>query len=391
MRYTTRHPRDARPGTPRRRPAAQPAATGEATSGRARGERGFALLVSLIAIVGLTALATGGFFLADSERKTSTNHHASVEAFHLAEAGLNQFLGNTDGQPATGWRAPYDYPDADGEAAVLVERVGTTRDGQDLYRVLSEGRYRPDGPNPVTRRVGTITVLNMGTLPTPPASVTSGGGITKNGNSGLISGVNPDSCGGGSRAGVRVPEDPGYNGKEDPLEGSPLADSVSNPFDFLPDPPEDWWQGVIDGTTIPHDYTLKSDDSSANWPDFSQVGDDEMPVTYVDKNSIELGDEEDGRGLLVVRGDATFKGQFDWDGVILIGGAVTDNGQGKIQGGVMTGLNVLLGEDVGQDDLEDVDTLDGTKKYLFNMCIIEQVQNATATLSGVSSTWHEEI
>lgn len=390
MRDTTRHPRTVRPKPPRRRRAAQPAAAGETTGRRARGERGFALLVSLIAIVGLTALATGGFFLADSEQKTSTNHHASVEAFHLAEAGLSEYLGNTSGQPATGWYGPYEYPDADGEAAVLVERVGTTRDGQDLYRVLSEGRYRPDGPNPVTRQVGRITVLNLGTLPTPPASVTSGGGITKNGTSGKISGVNPDSCGGGDRAGVRVPEDPGYTGKEDPLEGTPLADSVSNPFDFLPDPPDEWWQGMIDGTTVPHDYTLKSDDSSSNWPDFSTVEED-MPVTYVDKNSIELGDNEDGRGLLIVRGDVTFKGEFDWDGVILIGGAVTDQGQGQIQGGVMTGLNVLLGQSVSQDDLEDTDTLNGTKKYLFNLCIIQQVQNATATLAGVSSTWHEEI
>ena len=63
----------------------------ETGSGR---QGGFALLVSLIAIVGLTALATGGFLLANSERRVSSNHHDVVEAFYLANAGLNDYLGN---------------------------------------------------------------------------------------------------------------------------------------------------------------------------------------------------------------------------------------------------------------------------------------------------------
>lgn len=354
------------------------------------GERGFALLVSLIAIVGLTALATGGFFLADSERKTSSNHHASVEAYHLAEAGLNQFLGTVGGPPSTSGSYPYSYPGAEGDAEVFVERVGTTRDGQELYRIRSVGQFRPGGSSTAaTREVGTVTVLNSGTIPTPPSAIASGGGISKNGSSGTISGV--DQCGQtADRAAVRVPEDPGYiqSGGGDVLEGDPPADSVANPFDFI-DSGQQWWESMIDGTGVPHDYTLKSDDSSANWPDFSTMDGDEMPVTYVDKNSIDLGDNQDGRGLLILRGDVNFKGNFDWEGIILVGGSVTDSGQGQIEGAMMTGLNTLIGEDVSQDDLED--SLDGTKKYLFDSCIVEAVQNATATLAGVPSTWHEEI
>lgn len=390
MRDTTRNQRCAQTGAAGRRYAREAARPEGSTGHRARGERGFALLVSLIAIVGLTALATGGFFLADSEHKTSTNHHASVEAFHLAEAGLNQYLGSASGSPALGWHTPYEYPDVDGEAAVLVERVGTTRDDQALYQVTSEGRFHPDAPNPVTRRVGVVTVLNANSIPDPEASVTSGGGITKNGNSGLISGY--DNCNSASdRAGVRVPTDPGYDGKEDPVEGDPPVEEVSSPFDFLEPGAEEWWDGMLDGTTVPHDYTLGSDSESSHWPDFDELPDDEMPVTYVDRNNVDLGDNQDGRGLLIVRGDATLQGSFDWDGMIIVGGSITDNGQGQIKGAVMTGLNVLKGEDVGQDDLEDVDSLNGTKKYLFDSCIVQEVQNATATLSSVASTWHEQF
>jgi hypothetical protein len=143
---------------------------------------------------------------------------------------------------------------------------------------------------------------------------------------------------------------------------------------------------MLDGTTVPHDHVLNSDDSSSNWPEF---GETEMPVTYVDKNSINLGDQQDGRGLLIVKGDVSFGGNFDWDGIIVAGGTITDNGTGQIQGAVMSGLNTLLGEDVAQDDLENIDDLNGTKKYLFDSCIIDQLQNSLATVAGIGGTWEE--
>lgn len=355
--------------------------------GRA-GERGFALLVSLIAIVGLTALATGGFFLANAERQMSTNHHAAVEAFHLANAGLSNFMGTVSGDPAAASPRSYSYTGDGGWADVTASFVGTARGDERLFLIESVGSYDPNGSgNAVTRRVAKIAVLNENIIPTPPAPLTSGGGITKNGSSGLISGI--DQCGNDAdRSAVRVPTDPGYSqsGGGDVLEGAdPLADSVSNPFDFIPDA-ENWWQGMLDGTTVPHDHTLQSDDSSSNWPEF---GETEMPVTYVDKNSINLGDEQDGRGLLIVKGDVSFGGNFDWDGIIVAGGTITDNGTGQIQGAVMSGLNTLFGEDVAQDDLENIDDLNGTKKYLFDSCIIDQLQNSLATVAGIGGTWEE--
>lgn len=350
---------------------------------------GFALLVSLIAIVGLTALATGGFLLANSERRVSTNHHDVVEAFYLANAGLNDYLANQKGTPPPGPTAygPYGY--AAGSASVTVRQVSTAGGAGDapIYVVESEGRYDPnDTGDPVTRTVRTVSLLDLAVLPTPPAAITSGGGARKNGASGLISGQ--DECGvDGDRPAIRVPEDEGFEGKDDALEGSdPPVDSVADPFDFIPDG-ESWWNGLRDGTTVPHDYTVDSDNNS--FPDLE--GESDMPVTYIDQDSYELGKNESGKGLLIVRGNATLKGNFEWDGMILVGGSLTDNGQGQVRGGVMTGLNVLRGEDVSADDLADTDRLDGTKKYLFNSCIVDQVQSSSAILAELPGTWHERI
>ena len=129
------------------------------------------------------------------------------------------------------------------------------------------------------------------------------------------------------------------------------------------------------------------------FPDTHEGSD--MPVTYVDQESIRLGSGESGQGLLIVRGNVNFLGGFEWDGIVLVGGSVTDNGVGEIEGAVMTGLNRLRDMAVGEDDLDndtsDDDTLNGTKKFLFHSCNVKQVQNATAVLAELPGTWHERI
>lgn len=361
------------------------------------GQGGFALLVSLIAIVGLTALATGGFLLANSERQVSSNHQAVVEAFYLADAGLNDYLGNQSGQPPAGptTYGPYSY--YEGSAVVTVTRVSTAGASGDpgVYLVESEGRYDPSATgNPVTRTVSTVTLLDLSILPRPPGAITSGGGIKKSGSSGEINGN--DECGAESAvAGVRVPVG-GYDqsGGGTVVYGDPAVEESTDPLDLDSDgSTEDearWWQGVLDGATVQHDHVI--DESGDSWPDTS--GGD-MPVTYVDQNNYSVGSEESGKGLLIVRGNVSFKGGFNWDGIILVGGSVTDNGIGEIEGGVMTGLNKLLGKTVSQDDLaqdtNDDDTLNGTKKFLFHSCYVKQVQQSSAVLAELPGTWHEKI
>ena len=371
---------------------------------RGREEGGFALLVSLIAIVGLTALATGGFLLANSERQVSSNHQAVVEAFYLANAGLNDYLASQTGAPPAGptTYGPYSYEG--GSASVRVMRVSTAEDpgrttgaagDPGLYLVTSEGRYDPNGTgDAVTRTVSSVTIIDPSTVPDFNAAITSGGGIQKQGSSGEINGN--DECGQESaRAGVRVPVD-GYDqsGSGTVVYGDPPVEEVEDPLDFDGDggtvDEEEWWNGVLDGREVEHDYVVKSGD---DFPNTSGSG--AMPVTYVDQDNVSLGDTESGQGLLIVRGNVNFLGGFDWNGIILVGGSVTDNGIGEIEGAVMTGLNRLKGEYVGQDDLDndtnDDDTLNGTKKFLFHSCYVEQVQQANAVLAELPGTWHERI
>lgn len=366
-----------------------------AVIGRDR-EGGFALLVSLIAIVGLTALATGGFLLANSERRVSSNHHSVVEAFYLANAGLNDYLANQSGQPPAGptTYSPYNsYPG--GSASVTVQRVATAAGDAGLYEVTSTGSYDPNGTgNPVTRTVSTVALLDYSVLPKPPGAITSGGGIQKQGSSGEINGN--DECGVESAvSGVRVPVG-GYeqSGDGEVVYGDPPVEEISDPLDFDGDgstaDEADWWQGIQDGTGIQHDHVVASGD------EFPDTSGGDMPVTYVDQDSYSLGSGESGQGLLIVSGNVNFGGGFDWNGIILVGGTVTDNGIGEINGGVMTGLNSLTdpnwsGTDDLDNDTNDDDTLNGTKKFLFHSCYVKQVQQSSAVLAELPGTWHERI
>ena len=61
-------------------------------------ERGAALVIVLIALVGLTALAAAGMVTTGSDLKIAGNMDASTRAFNAADAGLKTFIGsNTDG------------------------------------------------------------------------------------------------------------------------------------------------------------------------------------------------------------------------------------------------------------------------------------------------------
>ena len=61
-------------------------------------ERGAALVIVLIALVGLTALAAAGMVTTGSDLQIAENMDSSTRAFFAADAGLKTYMGsNSDG------------------------------------------------------------------------------------------------------------------------------------------------------------------------------------------------------------------------------------------------------------------------------------------------------
>jgi hypothetical protein len=93
-----------------------------------------------------------------------------------------------------------------------------------------------------------------------------------------------------------------------------------------------------------------------------------------------------GRGLLIVTGDLTLGGNQQWDGIILVGGKIVDNGSGNIAGAVVTGLN-LKREDPWPSTVTQSSQAQGTKDYQYNSCSVEAAASGMRRLSQITNAW----
>lgn len=342
-------------------------------------ERGFALVATLVALTGLTVLAAGGWYLSDAERRTADAFQRSVDAFYVAQAGLSRFLDEHRGVPSSS----RTYAFAGGEARVEARPLAFDGDDREVYLVESEGRVDGGG----TRRVSRLTVLDP-LVAKAPGTLISGAGVIKNGSSGTIDGAdgsNPNDCRVGGQPtgpGLYVKDDgqPGYSTVPSSVpEGDPPVQELSDPLAPLGLD----WQSVVDGRRLIPDYTVPSD----GWPNFSSLDPDAYPVIYADDpGGFSVGGSDDGRGLLVVRGDLEMNGSFRWDGLILVGGAIISDGRQHIAGSVVTGLNATLDP---PEPVADTDLGNGNMTFGYDACEIWKASRAAGVLVERASTWSE--
>lgn len=333
------------------------------------GEEGFALILVLFVLVGLTAMATAGFLSTDSEYQVSESHASNLHAFNAASAGLHEYLGTSITGVDT---LVFSYPNA--TATAWGEQMLTLTPNREMLRISADAQYVSPVGDTASRRLHTFAVhtLKVGNL-NAQAALASGAGIDKNGGAGTISGFDvattSDCPTGGTadKAGVAVPPG-GYNqnGGSSVPEGSPDIDESQTGIDLLNATGIDWNDIVNQGGINP-DYTVPPD----TWPNLASLPPNEWPLIYVTSPNATLGPGESGRGVIIARYDVTMSGNFDWDGIMLVGGAVISDGFQEINGATVTGLNLLLGESVSDTDLGN-----GNKVFQYHSCNVLAAQQA---------------
>lgn len=347
-------------------------------------QRGSALLIVLVVLVGLTVLGAAGLTLTDNDLRQSENVEASTDAYYAADAGLQRYLGESNDGTST-----ESYTIGSLPVTVTPTLMGTLAGGENMYRVRSVATHTAPSGGTTQRAVSSLAIYKPGTPVNVTAALASGTGLTKNGGSGTISGedladLGDSSCPqvpGPDVAGVTVPTS-GYSQSG----GSPVPDSIDyqpSASDVLNGTGIDWESLHEDGGGDP-DYVVPPD----SWPDFGSLPADEWPVIFVDGNA-SLSPSESGRGTIVITGNLTMSGSFDWDGLILAGGYMTSNGYQTITGGTITGLNILLGESVPTSDIGN-----GNKKFLYNSCYVKLASQKIMDGGGMAEfpgSWHEEI
>jgi hypothetical protein len=150
---------------------------------------GFALIIVLVALVGVTALAGAGLMMSDSDLRMSQNSRAVTHAFYTANAGLHEYLATErDGEDTI----TYSY--TSGAATVEGRKLLDVGDGRILYRLVSNGRYAPPEGGIASRTVSTVAMYAAADI-TVPASFTAPAGLVKDGGAGTISGADYASSG----------------------------------------------------------------------------------------------------------------------------------------------------------------------------------------------------
>ena len=356
-------------------------------------------MVILVMFILVGALASG-FALLSGERASDDATIQGQAAAALAETGLQQGLRNRTGLglsavPAAGTeslRVSFAGGYADIMTTQLRPAVGTTVPA--LFVVRSRGVNQRTGTakggDAVQMASAFATYQKMAMK--VQSSMTGINGINKAGNSGIISGV--DQClvaNGGTGTtlpAVAVPANPGFTGKDSALVGNPKVDTIgATATDAAAEVPFDW-DAIVNGNAITPDFDLPS--TGAGFPDAAwfTANPNRWPVIIVRNGpspNTQFTLSSKGRGMLIVFGDLRLSGTLaGWDGIVLVGGRLRSDGTNEVQGATITGLNVKLGYNVADNNVNDVN---GTKKYLYNSCNVTRALATMGTLRVYQNTW----
>jgi type II secretory pathway pseudopilin PulG len=343
------------------------------------------LTIIVLAIMGVAVAVS--FFRLSSERRTSGDNQAQIDAFMVAQSGINRYLSTVNGKPAVaaGAVSTFNYNDLPGGTArvdMMMLRESTSTLLPAVYVITSRGvatgAKRYDSRSPAAER--TVATYALWT-PAPfdlDAALTSLTSMDKNGGSGSMSGV--DACGVMPPIpGVAVPNGAflngtSYNGVGGPIDGNPdnlpIPLGTAGPAGTAKDQVDIDWAAITAGTVLPPDFVYPA------WPNATDML--KWPVIRVNGDFTLPGD---GQGILIVTGNVTLSGSKNWDGLILAGGTITSNGNNTTSGAVIAGLNVKLGQNV------PASTLNGNKTYQYNSCNLTRALSHVGSIQRVRNGW----
>jgi hypothetical protein len=368
-----------------------------------RTRRGFALPMTILVTVVLSAALTAAFLATASETTTNMSIRGQSRAFMVAQMALERFLQAPDSMTTC--------PTCDTlRTTPLVETYARAVDSDSAYITVTRVRHQSGANIPAVyfiqargidkrfklggrlagvdaeRSVGLYAQWNTNTMQVLSAW-TSLTGLRKNGSSGLLSGV--DECGQmPTIAGTTVGKgDITWSGSTDWAQGNPPIDTSKTSADLAASMKIDW-NSIINGNSIVADFTIPDQAfPEAGWfvADTSR-----WPIIRIKTPGFTLPHK--GRGLLIVEGDFTISGSNMWDGIILVGGKLTSNGNNTVAGAVVSGLNALLpGAPPIPDSEFDDSQANGQKTYQYSSCKVARATKALQRYRVLANTWADNL
>jgi hypothetical protein len=340
-------------------------------------KRGFALPVAVFGLVVVGVLVTGGFYLARQETRIGIASERATAAFYIAERGANEVMAEWD-IDAFGSLPNWGTAVAADTSADGIWSVNVTRMTPRLFFLLVNGSVTQGDAvlGTAGRMLGYVARLTSPSIQ-PQAALSTVGTITVGGSS-VISGYDSIPGEWGSAycdapappvAGVLVDSLSNiiFDGKKQETLGDPeflennhlTADSLLNFGDAL-------WEELVgmadkvypdgqyvkqmhqDSILLNGSYTCATADDWGvprfNWGDPNNPAGacgGYFPVIYA-KGDLIVEASDFGQGILLVEGDLTFKGGFEFYGPVIVRGTVLTEGTGGHFIGGLIAANVSL-------------------------------------------------
>jgi hypothetical protein len=372
--------------------------------------RGMALPLVLLLVAVLSATLAASFATTSGEHTMEQSLRAENRAFTIAQSGLEAYMsGRMNGGVIVVSTTPADKtpPDVTSEVVkVAVPSAGGIADTafitatrvrpmtgarQAMYVVQSRGvDFNARGLSGRARARPERTIAQMATFNTFTINVigawTSLTGLTKNGT-GEISGI--DQCGARSAvAGVVTSKgDFVNNGNASLFLGNPPVDTASNTGE-VKDRINIDWDGIINKGALPADYTIPPQ----SFPTAAQFADPNFwPVIRINSSGYSL--PVAGKGIIIATGNFDINGSNMWDGIILVGGVLTSNGNNVTAGTTLSGLNALLPGAPLPPPSHSGDNADanGQKSYVYNSCNVDRATKGLQSFQPIANAWVDNI
>ena len=349
-----------------------------------------ALFVTLVAMIVIGGLVSAIMATTTLEQRTGENMRRQNQAFAVADAAMNGIVANwvsgAWNQMAVGANIAVSgqSPNGTGTYTGSVSRVNN-----EIFMVDVVGKDRASSAR---QRLAMLVKLRILTFDISAALTTRGAGSV--GGSAAVDGNDtppwPDCPpAGAAEAGIRHPDPTqlsfigGCSGQscvegDPPVEGDPSVND--NTFFSYADNDWDALQGQATVTLAGGTYTGMAPSllvgncnigDTKNWgepmrPAIVAACTNYFPIIYF-AGDAQLSNGR-GQGILMVNGDLTLVGNFDFDGIAVVRGRLRSQGTGnKITGGVLA-ANV---------DLDNTMVL-GNAVLTYSRCAIDRAQAASA-------------
>jgi hypothetical protein len=369
---------------------------------------GFALPLVMVFLVVLSMAIAASLAASAAETQTSAAQRGQNRAYALAEMGLQLFLVKrdslcsnsgsciTDPTVVTTSRDSVLVRSPGGYAVVIAEQlrpqIGNTDTIPAMYFLRSRGvdslsKLRGNDTTSSVRTVGLMVAWATQTMKVTGAW-TSLSGLDKQGSAGQIDGN--DQCGRKQAvAGVLVPKgDYQASGGFTPT-GNPPLDTTKTLAQLESQVTIDW-NGIINNNEMPADFEIPPQ----SFPDASwfQADTSRWPIIRVHTNGFVLPNA--GRGIIIADSDFTISGSNMWNGIIMVGGKLTSDGNNTTSGATVSGLNYLLPgstQPPGQGYVSDDATANGTKTYVYNSCYVSRATQTLRHYIAYANTWIDDV